>query len=243
MKRIIICLPFLILLPAVKSHAQEDAILRQQLRGKQNFAEVMQTVTAYYNNPNTITRLGAAAVNRNIKHWNRYAWYMSSRLGPNGEFVNINQKLFDAARPQSTGRTANQTNQPNSIESVSGNWSLVGPNNPDKGIGRVDRLAFHPTDPNTVYAGAAGGGLWRTTDAGANWTNLTADLPCLGISGIVIDPNNTNTIFILTGDGELLLHGAPQVVPHGAATRVLYVQIGDSATLPCRSWGSCRCAA
>lgn len=207
MKRIIISLTLLVLLPAIRSHAQEDALLRQQLRGKQSFADVMQTVTAYYNNPNTISRLGANAVNRNMKHWNRYAWYMSSRLGPNGEFVNINQKLFDAARPQLTGRTANHTNQPNSIESASGNWSVVGPNNTDNGIGRVDRLAFHPSDPNIIYAGAAGGGLWRTTDAGANWTNLTADLPCLGISGIVIDPNNTNTIYILTGDGDSDISG------------------------------------
>jgi hypothetical protein len=36
---------------------------------------------------------------------------------------------------------------------------LVGPNNTTVGIGRVDRLAFHPTDADIVYAGTAGGGF------------------------------------------------------------------------------------
>ena len=207
MKRNIISLLLCILLFATNSNAQQDSMLQQQLRGKQNFADVMQTVLAYYNNPETINRLGTKTVNRNLKHWGRYGWYMSSRLGPNGEFVNINQRLFDATRPQKVNRTANNTNQSNFIESAGGNWAIVGPNNTTHGIGRVDRLAFHPSDPNIVYAGAAGGGLWRTSDAGANWTNLTADIPCLGISGIVIDPNNTNTIYILTGDGDSDISG------------------------------------
>lgn len=207
MKRNIIHLLLFVLLFATNANAQQDTILRKQLRGKQRLADVMNTVLTYYNDPGTMNRLGAIAVNRSLKHWSRYEWYMSSRLGPNGEFVNINQKLFDAKRSQNENRNANNPNQSNAIESVSGNWTIVGPTNTDFGIGRVDRLAFHPSDPNIVYAGAAGGGLWRTSDAGANWTNLTADIPCLGISGIVIDPNNTNTIYILTGDGDSDISG------------------------------------
>lgn len=207
MKRNIINLLLFVVLFVTNANAQQDSILRQQLRGKQRLTDVMNTVFAYYNDPATIDRLGAKATNRYLKKWSRYEWYMSSRLGPAGEFVNINQKLFDATRSQKVNRTANNTNQSNFIESSSGNWAIVGPTNTDNGIGRVDRLAFHPSDPNIVYAGAAGGGLWRTIDAGANWTNLTADIPCLGISGIVIDPNNTNTIYILTGDGDSDISG------------------------------------
>jgi len=207
MKKNIIPLLLFVLLFATNGNAQGDTILRQQLRGKQSLADVMNTVMAYYNNPETINRLGAKEVNRSLKHWSRYEWYMSSRLGPNGEFVNINQRLFDAKRSQKGSSDKNNTNQSNVIESASGNWTIVGPTDTDFGIGRVDRLAFHPSDPNIVYAGAAGGGLWRTTDAGANWTNLTADIPCLGISGIVIDPNNTNIIYILTGDGDSDISG------------------------------------
>ena len=38
--------------------------------------------------------------------------------------------------------------------------------------GRIAALAVAPGHPNTWYAGAAMGGLWRTTDAGATWSAL-----------------------------------------------------------------------
>src|SRR5215471_4757408 len=53
-------------------------------------------------------------------------------------------------------------------------WSSIGPNPlPAFGStvsGRVTAIAIHPTNPNIVYVGAAQGGVYRTTDGGANWT-------------------------------------------------------------------------
>jgi photosystem II stability/assembly factor-like uncharacterized protein len=161
----------------------------------------MKAVKDYYKNPETINRLGTTKVNRDLKHWQRYEWYMSSRLGPNGEFVNINQKMIEATGLQQN-RTSGIGNNPNIPASSTATWSPIGPLNTDGGIGRVDRLAFHPTDADIVYAGTTAGGLWRTTDAGANWTNLSADISSGGISGIAINPDNTNMIYILTGDGD-----------------------------------------
>lgn len=177
---------------------KEDPVLKQQLEGKNTLAGMMSVIKAYYKNPETINRLGAAGVARHMKQWQRYEWYMSRHLGPNGEFVNINQKMIDA-----TGLQQNRSlPQGNVVTSSTATWTPVGPLNTDNGIGRADRLAFHPTDANTVYAGTPAGGLWRTTDGGANWTNLTPDLPSPGISGILIDPINTNILYILTGDGD-----------------------------------------
>jgi photosystem II stability/assembly factor-like uncharacterized protein len=161
----------------------------------------MNVVKDYYKTPETINRLGTAAINRSLKHWQRYEWYMSSRLGPNGEFVNINQKMIEATGLQQS-RTTASGNTGNSPASSTATWSPIGPLNTENGIGRVDRLAFHPTDADIVYAGTTAGGLWRTTDAGANWTNLSPDISSGGISGIAINPDNTNMIYILTGDGD-----------------------------------------
>ena len=36
----------------------------------------------------------------------------------------------------------------------------------------------------------------------ANWTPLSDDLPQIGVSGIAIDPNDSNTIYIATGDDD-----------------------------------------
>jgi hypothetical protein len=208
MKKILFSLLIIVLLCNTVVFAQQDSVLLQQLRGKNNYTDIMNVVNDYFKDPATISRLGDRTVNRNLKHWKRWEWFMSSRLGANGEFVNINQKMIDATGLQQNRklRTASGKQTAGSFSNLSqitaGNWALVGPTNITTGIGRVDRLAFHPTDANTVYAGSAGGGLWKTTNAGTNWTNLTPDIPCLGISGISIDPNNPNTIYILTGDGD-----------------------------------------
>ncbi|MES2648258.1 MAG: 3-coathanger stack domain-containing protein [Bacteroidota bacterium] len=175
--------------------------LNNLLKGKRNLADIMQTVKAYYSSPQSHLTINEEQRLRDLKHWNRWAWFMSSRLDEKGNLVNVSQKLTEAtglerkAIPMSASGGMTQY-------SAGGDWTAVGPSITTSGIGRVDRLAFHPTDANTLWAGAAGGGLWRTTDGGSNWTNLTPNISVLAISGIVINPNNTNNIFILTGDGD-----------------------------------------
>lgn len=202
MKKIIFYMLGLVFLNNTAVFSQQDSVLGRQLQGKQSYKEIMNVVDAYFKDPETTNRLGQTKVNRALKQWKRWDWYMSSRLGPNGEFVNINQKMIDATGLQQNRKLQTENGFSNLSQITSGNWSLVGPTALSTGIGRVDRLAFHPTDANTVYAGSAGGGLWKTTNAGANWTNLTPDIPCQGISGIAINPDNTNILYILTGDGD-----------------------------------------
>ncbi|MES2775931.1 MAG: 3-coathanger stack domain-containing protein [Bacteroidota bacterium] len=184
-----------------KAAAQQDAELEQRLRNKNNLTDIMQEVKSYYKEPATQSRLGNEVLNRALKKWKRWEWYMSSRLGPNGEFVNINKKLTEATATQQNRNLA-PISGTDAVQSAYGNWLAVGPLNTTDGIGRVDRLAFHPNNANIVYAGSTAGGLWRTIDGGANWTNLTPNISSGGISGIVIDPNNTNNMYILTGDGD-----------------------------------------
>jgi photosystem II stability/assembly factor-like uncharacterized protein len=94
-------------------------------------------------------------------------------------------------------------------------WSPVGPatlaNNligyAETGIGRVNCVAFHPTDTNTYWVGVAQGGLWKTTNHGASYVPLTDNLPITRISDIKIDPNNLNTIYISVCDFEYIGKG------------------------------------
>ncbi len=67
--------------------------------------------------------------------------------------------------------------------------------------GRTNSIAFHPTDPNTFYCAAAGGGVWKTTNGGTNWVALTDNLSTLMCGAIAIDPANPNTLYF--GSGEL----------------------------------------
>lgn len=87
------------------------------------------------------------------------------------------------------------------------NWTPVGPapvvanaNTGESWSGRTLALAIHPTDSDTVYAGTAGGGVWKTTDGGDTWTPLTDFAGSLSIGAIAIDPSDPQTV--LAGTGE-----------------------------------------
>src|SRR5581483_6696567 len=89
-------------------------------------------------------------------------------------------------------------------------WQYLGPNNlttafprfngPGPASGRVNAVAFDPNHPGTYYLGAAGGGIWKTTDGGATWTPLADDFPFLQVSSLAVDPTDSNIIYAGTGD-------------------------------------------
>jgi photosystem II stability/assembly factor-like uncharacterized protein len=94
-------------------------------------------------------------------------------------------------------------------KSPNGNWLELGPNfnqttivGDIAGVGRINTVAFHPTDPNTIYAGAPAGGLWVSTDNGSSWNTNTDNLATLGVSALVVDHTDPNIIYIGTGDRD-----------------------------------------
>jgi photosystem II stability/assembly factor-like uncharacterized protein len=87
-------------------------------------------------------------------------------------------------------------------------WESVGPTqlpvderlvSTNPGLGRINCIAFAP---GVMYAGAATGGLWKSTNGGATWVNMEVGLPLLGISDIGIDPQNPAIIYLGTGDRD-----------------------------------------
>ncbi|MDP2175691.1 MAG: PKD domain-containing protein [Bacteroidota bacterium] len=90
-----------------------------------------------------------------------------------------------------------------------GDWKEFGPvflpnNNTGQmnGMGRLNAVAIHPTDSNTIFAGACAGGIWKTTDGGKTWAVYTDSLPTLGVSSIVFDPYSPSTMYMGTGDRD-----------------------------------------
>jgi photosystem II stability/assembly factor-like uncharacterized protein len=78
-------------------------------------------------------------------------------------------------------------------------WELVGPSNIG---GRMTSLAVDPTNPDLLYIGAAGGGVWKSEDAGKSWTSLWFDQPSLNIGSLAIDPRNPDVILCGTGEAN-----------------------------------------
>ena len=79
-------------------------------------------------------------------------------------------------------------------------WEAIGPHNMG---GRTLALAFNPLNPNTIYAGSASGGLWRSYTGGVGaeaWEYVATGFPVLAVSSIAIAPDDSNTIYIGTGE-------------------------------------------
>lgn len=96
----------------------------------------------------------------------------------------------------------------NEIQNDSSNWEPIGPFNHvntgswSSGQGRVNVVAVDPNNANTIYIGAPAGGIWKSIDAGINWSPLSDYLPQIGVSGIAIDHTNSDIIYIATGDKD-----------------------------------------
>jgi photosystem II stability/assembly factor-like uncharacterized protein len=65
---------------------------------------------------------------------------------------------------------------------------------------RVSAVTGVPGDINTYFIGAASGGIFRTTDAGASWEPVFDDQPVASIGALAVDPVNANVIWAGTGE-------------------------------------------
>jgi len=136
------------------------------------------------------------------------AWYFE-RAYPDGR---IRTDSWAAAFYQRDSRLNKRSGEPP--------WTAIGPKNIG---GRTLALAFHPSDPNIVYAGSASGGLWKSTTAGLGpqaWQPIPTGHPALSVASIAIDPTNPDIIYI--GTGEVYNYTAAQPGLVDRLTRGLY---------------------
>src|ERR1700686_284804 len=70
-------------------------------------------------------------------------------------------------------------------------WRQVGP---FRG-GRALAVEGVPGEPSTFYFGAVAGGVWKTTDGGANWVPLFDKQPISSIGAIAVAQSDHNVIY------------------------------------------------
>src|SRR5262252_174208 len=86
--------------------------------------------------------------------------------------------------------------QSDSAEEGQLRFRFVGPKNGN----RVSAIAGVPGDPNTYYAGAASGGVWKTTDGGNRWDPVFDKQPVAAIGAIAVAPSDPSVIYVGTGE-------------------------------------------
>jgi len=136
------------------------------------------------------------------KQFKRWEYNMESQVNKEtGEFPT-----------QTAMQVYNSLKQAGGIQTLTGTsntWTSLGPSNSTSGyhgLGRVNCIAFHPTNNNTYWVGTPEGGLWKTSNNGSSWICLTDSNDILGVSSIIIPTNyaTSNTIYIATGDRDKL---------------------------------------
>src|SRR5437764_5813487 len=79
-------------------------------------------------------------------------------------------------------------------------WRNIGPNLG----GRSLAVAGSAARPNEYYFGATGGGLWKSTNGGADWAPVTAhQLTSSSVGAIAVCPTNPDVVYLGTGEVDL----------------------------------------
>lgn len=129
------------------------------------------------------------------KQMRRWESFWEPRVFPEGKFP----------APDLLVKEWNEMKIKNSGQPDFGSWTFLGPQSVPGGgggAGRLNCVHFHPTDTNIIWVGAPAGGLWMTNNGGLTWNTNTDLISSLGVTDIVLDPSNTNTMYIATGDGD-----------------------------------------
>lgn len=150
----------------------------------------------------------------------REDWFYRQRSSANGRIpagarlkaFHHMQRMMEAegklVRRPDGGYAAVAVEQLSALQSgVTSSWTPIGPTPTTGGTfspvtGRVTAIAVDPSDStgNTVLLGGAQGGIWRTTNAGANWTPVGDQNPSLAMGSIAFAPSLPSTVYAGTGE-------------------------------------------
>ena len=131
------------------------------------------------------------------KSFQREKWFYEQRIYPNSFLPD------DAYRKAHLQKMVLQNL--NGYQVKNGSWYSLGPTpglNQNYGdvSSRIVSVKYNPSNPNILYVGTACGGVWKTTNGGSLWIPLTDFEVSLSSGALAIDYNNSNIIYIGTGE-------------------------------------------
>jgi hypothetical protein len=127
------------------------------------------------------------------KQFQRWLYERKFHIDENGNYLS----------PQTEwNRYTESRNSIGSFRTEAGNWTELGPwgwnrtSGWNPGTGRLSAFAIHPANENIIYVGSPGGGIWKSVNAGLNWTPLTDNnASWMSVFALTIDPLNQNIVY------------------------------------------------
>ena len=169
-----------------------------QKEGK-NLEEIKAVMSERFDDKSTLK--SQANYSSAYKKYARWEYFWRFQTDDSGRFAN-STIVWDA------WEEANRNDKESNLKMATSNWSYLGPDTIPTatspayaGMGRLNVVSFDPSNANTIWVGAANGGLWKSTNGGADWAAAGGNLPVLGISDIVISSDG-RTIYIASGDAD-----------------------------------------
>lgn len=123
--------------------------------------------------------------------------------------------VFDSAIAQETAETQTDTKINAGLLSALKLRSI----GPAMMSGRIGDIAVDTNNPNVWYVAAGSGNLWKTTNAGTTFEPIFDNYDSYSIGCVTIDPGNSNTIWVGTGEnvgGRHIGYGDGVYVSHDA---------------------------
>ncbi len=113
-------------------------------------------------------------------------------------FINpMDEANYDSLRLIGYDQLMRMNNHPAMMALSSSSWLPSAISQEGNVSGRGACIAFTPT--GTIYYAPTKGGLWKSTDDGADWTSLSGTWKTLDLAGVAVDPKNLNIIYAGTG--------------------------------------------
>ncbi|MDI1354976.1 MAG: T9SS type A sorting domain-containing protein [bacterium] len=178
-----------------------------------NFYEIQKQFNAFYKDQD----LSQKSIG--YKAFKRWEYFVEQRVYPSGNISLISEgpknyqtflKEYSATQAAAKGYSGASVN--------SATWIPVGPFGAPTGSlgtptgsGRDNFICFQPGNNSILYAGSAGGSLWKSINGGTSWSSITEAIPTPGCSDLLIDPTNANIMYLASGSGDDQMAAYPVV--------------------------------
>jgi photosystem II stability/assembly factor-like uncharacterized protein len=141
-----------------------------------------------------------------FKQFERWKHFWESRVMPDGSYPDANLLLdtWNVAKEKDDKKRNSDM-----FQSMP-QWREIGPtedplqgdaSRTNMGVGRLNVVKVHPTNPQEIWVGSASGGAWVSKNGGQTWSVLyQTEFLSLGASDITFAPSNPQTVYIATGD-------------------------------------------
>ena len=205
-KTIKFCSLFFFLLSFIQVNAQKIDYKDEATKENSNFYEIVKETRKQFLEKEFQSKgVASKSLKKERKQFERWVYAWKDKVNVDGTFP---KNILD--KQEYLNLLLNNSNSSAKTSSTIKPWVQIGPTvNVEQngytqypGLGRINVVAVDANNPLIMYAGAAAGGLWKTTDGGSTWTPKTDSFAGLGVTDIIIDPNNSSIIYMATGDED-----------------------------------------